>query len=71
MRFFFNFLLLIVLFIIVQKFAALLIRGKLFDGEAMRASFRESGKTLWLGARVFVVLWLLYLLLNWWVRHQR
>jgi len=71
MRYFFLLLFIILLFAFAQKILALLIKGKLFDAEARRASLAESGKTLWLGARMFVILWLLYLLLNWWVRRGR
>ncbi len=62
-------LLLIVLFAL-SKLLGLLLSGKLFEPGEIKASFRESAKTLWQGMQLFVVVWFLYLLLVWWVRHR-
>lgn len=70
MRFFFYILFFGFLAFIASKFLQLLISGKLFDEGAIKESFRESGKTLWLGMRLFVILWLLYLIFIWIVRQS-
>jgi hypothetical protein len=70
MRFFFYILFFGLIAFIASKFLQLLISGKLFDEGAIKESFRESGKTLWLGMRLFVILWLLYLIFIWIVRQS-
>ncbi len=65
MRFFFSIMLVSLVVFSISKFFQLLISGKLFEEGAVKESFRESGKTLWLGMRLFVVLWFAYLIIVW------
>lgn len=51
---------------IIQAF----LSGKAFDAGALKASFRESAKTIWQGMQLFVIVWIVYLLLLWWIRHR-
>jgi hypothetical protein len=69
MRFYFYLLILGLMIFLVSKFVQLTISGKLFDEGAIKESFRESGKTLWLGMRLFVIIWLLYLTFIWAIKH--
>lgn len=55
---------------IVSKVINLLLTGELFKPGALKKSFRESGRTLWQGMQLFVVVWILYLFLMYWVRHR-
>jgi hypothetical protein len=61
--------LLLALFV-VSKVINLFLSGKLFEPGALKKSFRESSKTFWQGAQLFVIVWILYLLLIYWVRHR-
>ena len=70
MRFFFYVLLFGALFIVLQRFFGLLLQGKIFDAKAIRDSFSQLGKDVWLGARLFVILWFCYLIFIWLVRHN-
>lgn len=60
----------LILLFIFTKATGLLLSGKLFEPGAFKASMRESLKTLWQGMQLFVVVWILYLLLMYWVRHR-
>jgi hypothetical protein len=55
---------------VVSKVINLFLAGKLFEPGALKKSFRESGRTLWQGMQLFVVVWILYLLLIYWVKHR-
>jgi len=68
MRFIFYLTFIGIVIWVLQKVFLLFIQGKLFEPGALKESFRESGKTLWLGMKLFVILWFLYLLFVWWVR---
>lgn len=68
MRYFFGLLFLLLILFLASKMISLLIRGKLFEEGAFKRELRESGKTLWLGMRLFVVLWLIYLLIIYFAR---
>jgi len=70
MRYFFGLLFLLLIFFLASKMISLLIRGKLFEEGAFKKELRESGKTLWLGMRLFVVLWLIYLLIIYFARQS-
>ncbi len=70
MRYFFGLLFIILVAVFASKAFSLLIRGELFEEGAFKKSMRESGKTLWLGMKLFVILWLLYLIFIWWVRNR-
>lgn len=54
---------------VASKFFQLLISGKLFDEGAIKASFRESRETLWLGMRLFVIIWFIYLITVWAIKN--
>jgi len=69
MRYFFIFLFFALLAFVASRFLQLFISGKIFEEGAIKESFRESGQTLWLGMRLFVILWISYLVLVWLVRH--
>jgi len=69
MRFYFLIIFAIFLVFIGSKMIKLLVQGKLFDEGAFKAELRESGKTIWLGMRLFVILWLLYLLMLYFMRN--
>jgi hypothetical protein len=60
----------LLLFMVLEKVFSLLIKGKLFEEGALKKSLQESRKTLWQGMQLFVVVWLLYLILNWLVRSR-
>lgn len=68
MRYFFLALFVALLIFIASRFLQLLFTGKLFEEGAIKESFRESGETLWLGMRLFVVIWILYLIFMWAIR---
>jgi ribose/xylose/arabinose/galactoside ABC-type transport system permease subunit len=70
MRFLFYLLLAVTLFVVLERLVTSAARGELFKPGAFRSSFRQIGRDLWLGARLFVILWFVYLLVTWWVRHQ-
>ena len=70
MRLFLYFLLFLVLFVVIEKLVMVVVRGDIFKPGAFKDSFRALGKDLWLGARMFVVLWLLYLIFIWFVRNM-
>lgn len=70
MRGFNRLLLFLAVLFLLSKATGLLLSGKLFEPGAFKASMRESLKTLWQGMQLFVVVWFLYLLLMWWVRHR-
>ena len=63
MRYFFWMLILLLMAFMVSRVISLILKGKLFEEGAFKKELKESGKTLWLGMRLFVVIWLLYLLL--------
>lgn len=68
---FFAYLFFIFLFaVIAEKAISLAIKGQLFREGAFRAAFHEAGKQLWLGMRLFVILWLGYLIITWIIRHN-
>ncbi|MBN1481378.1 hypothetical protein EH223_03300 [candidate division KSB1 bacterium] len=68
MRFYLFILVLGLVAFVLSRLFHLLIQGKLFEEGAIKESFRESGATLWLGMRLFVIIWLLYLSLVWLVK---
>ena len=70
MRYFFGLLFIILVAVVASKAFSLLISGELFEEGAFKKSMHESGKTLWLGMKLFVILWLLYLIFIWWVRSR-
>ena len=69
MRYFLLFLFIGLFAFVVSKFFQLLISGKLFEEGAIKESFRESGETLWLGMRLFLVIWFIYLIVVWAIKH--
>jgi ribose/xylose/arabinose/galactoside ABC-type transport system permease subunit len=69
-RLFLYFLLFLVVFVVIEKLVMVVVRGDIFKPGAFKDSFRSLGKDLWLGARMFVVLWLLYLIFIWFVRNM-
>ncbi|RQW07371.1 hypothetical protein EH222_07425 [candidate division KSB1 bacterium] len=69
MRYFFPILFLALAAVLVSKFIRLFISGKLFDEGAIKESFRESGQTLWLGMRLFVIIWFIYLITVWAIKN--
>ena len=68
MRVFISLFFVLLIIFLASKFFQLLISGKLFEEGAIKDSFRESGATLWLGMRLFVVIWIVYLLIVWLAR---
>lgn len=69
MRYFVLLILFAILAFVASRFIQLLITGKLFEEGAFKESFREGGQTLWLGMRLFVIIWICYLVLMWLVKH--
>lgn len=69
-RFFFLLLAAAIVFVLAERVFSLAAKGELFKPDALRDSFRQVGKTIWLGARLFVVIWIFYLIFLWWVRHR-
>ncbi|MBN2001285.1 hypothetical protein JW935_27320 [candidate division KSB1 bacterium] len=70
MRFFFYIIFGVLLFVFLERILVLIKTGEIFKENALRDSFRKSGQTLWQGMKMFVVVWLLYLLLNWWMQSR-
>jgi ribose/xylose/arabinose/galactoside ABC-type transport system permease subunit len=70
MKLFFYFLFIIALFVIVEKIFVAATKGDLFKPGGLKKHFRSLGKDLWLGARLFVILWFLYLIFIWLVRNK-
>jgi len=56
--------------IVGEKVISLAIKGQLFKENAFKQAFREAGKQLWLGMRLFVILWLGYLIITWFIQHK-
>ncbi len=69
MRYFFLVLFIALIVFVASRFLQLLISGKLFEEGAIKESFRESGQTLWLGMRLFLVIWIVYLVFMWLVQN--
>lgn len=65
-----NILFLVIVLICLERVVSLAIKGDLFKPGALQDSFRELGKTVWLGMRLFVIFWILYLALLYWVQHR-
>jgi len=65
MRLFVSIFFIALILFLISKFFQLLISGKLFEEGAIKESFRESGQTLWLGMRLFIVIWFAYLIILW------
>ena len=63
MRYYFWIILLLIMAFFASRLISMILKGKLFEEGAFKKELKESGKTLWLGMRLFVVIWLLYLLL--------
>jgi hypothetical protein len=61
----------VIIFIVFNFIFEIYKNGDLFNVKALKKSLNEAGRTLWLGMRLFVVFWFLYLLLNWWLRTKR
>ena len=70
MRFFVFIFFAVLLVIVGEKALSLAIKGELFKPGAFKESFREIGKTLWLGMRLFVIVWILYLIVAWFMSKQ-
>ncbi len=61
----------IILFVIIgEKIISLAINGQLFKEGSFKQAYREAGKQLWLGMRLFVILWLGYLIFTWFIQHK-
>jgi ribose/xylose/arabinose/galactoside ABC-type transport system permease subunit len=69
MRFFLLFILFAILAFVASRIIPLIFNGKIFEDGAFKEAFREGGETLWLGMRLFVIIWICYLLLMWLVKH--
>ncbi len=70
MRVFFLLLFLLFFLIIVSKLVSLLMQGELFKEGAFKESMQQSGKTIWSGMKLFVIVWFLYLIFIWFVRNR-
>ena len=68
MRYFLLFILFAIFAFVASRIIPLVLNGKIFEEGAFKEAFREGGQTLWLGMRLFVILWLCYLVLMWLVR---
>ncbi len=69
MRIFVSLLFILLILFLASKFINLFLSGKLFEEGAIKESFRESGQTLWLGMRLFLVIWVAYLIIVWLAKH--
>jgi hypothetical protein len=67
----FHFLFVIVILVCLERVLSVALKGNLFKPNALRQAFHEVGKTAWLGMRLFVVFWILYLALLYYVQHHR
>jgi len=70
LRISFHFIFLIVLLVCLERVVSLALKGELFKPGRLQESFREVGKTVWLGMRLFVFFWILYLLFLYWTQHR-
>jgi len=66
----FHLLFLVIVVILLERVIALALKGDLFKPGALQRSFHELGKTVWLGMRLFVIFWILYLALLYYVQHR-
>ncbi|HPG39708.1 MAG TPA: hypothetical protein PLP19_13165 [bacterium] len=70
MRYFFWIALILFLVMFGDKLLGLVASGKIFDSEEVKKVFRQGGKNLWWGMKMFVILWFIYLIFIWWVRNR-
>jgi hypothetical protein len=56
--------------VVLERIISLALKGDLFKPGALQHSFSELGKTVWLGMRLFVIFWILYLALLYYVQHR-
>jgi len=70
MRYFFWIAIILFLVMFGDKLLSLVASGKIFDSEEVKKVFRHSGKNLWWGMKMFVILWFIYLIFIWWVRNR-
>ena len=53
-----------------ERFISLALKGQLSQPGTVKSVIKEMAKTLWLAMRIFVVLWILYLVIMWFVSHK-
>ncbi|OGC10249.1 hypothetical protein A2V82_09880 [candidate division KSB1 bacterium RBG_16_48_16] len=58
--FYLTFFILVVFF--ASRVLSLAVKGDLFKPGALKESFRDTGKNLWAGMKLFVIIWILYLI---------
>ncbi|MFZ5515266.1 MAG: hypothetical protein ACOY90_01425 [Candidatus Zhuqueibacterota bacterium] len=70
MKFLTYLLLFFFLFVIGDRALSLAIKGQLFKPGAFKGILKDIGQQLWLGMRLFVILWLGYLIISWFIRNK-
>lgn len=70
MRIVVGFLIILGIFFLLHKALGLYFKGELFQPGAFKKSLHETGRTFWQGMKMFVILWILYLLLVYWLRNH-
>ena len=68
MRFWLGILGIVLLIVVGSRVMRLAMSGQLFEPGVLRESWRDFKRDLWLGARVFVILWIAYLILTYLMR---
>jgi len=70
MKFLMYILLFFFLIVIGDRALSLAMKGQLFKPGAFKGIFKDIGGQLWLGMRLFVILWLSYLIITWILRNK-
>ena len=68
-RLLFFFFMFMIVYFILSKVWGLFITGKLFQPGEIKKSFQETAHTIWQGMKMFVILWLSYLVIIWVARN--
>ena len=70
MRFIFLMAIAVLIVLGSERFIALALKGQLSKPGTVKSVFKEMAKTLWLAMRLFVVIWIIYLIIMWWLGHK-
>ena len=67
-KFLFLFFMAILIFTVIEYFLKFIQQGETFDIKSIKRSIRQSGKSVWQGLQLFVVIWILYLIVSFLLR---
>ncbi len=66
----FLFFIVMLVFVIVERFLRSVQKGEPITVRSIKTSFRQSGKSIWQGLQLFVVIWVIYLIVSLWLRSR-